>query len=80
MASLFDALDDIDSFELYYDSDLEALRDAWEESSDEGNYPDNSDEEDPFGGPDEEDPEPIWEESLTPSTSSSSTSLPLHHP
>ena len=77
----------MDSFEIYYDSDLEALRDAWEDSSKEGDYPQDSEEEDPFDGPDEEDLKPAWNDpppftstSSTSSLASSSTSLPLHHP
>jgi hypothetical protein len=84
MASLFDGLNDIDSFELYYDSDLEGLRDAWEDSSDEGNYPEDSDKEDPFGGPNKDNPKPTWRDlplsTSTSSPTSSFTSLPLYHP
>jgi hypothetical protein len=59
MANLFDNLNNINSFKLYYNSDLEALRDAWEESSDKGSYPSDSNKEDPFSSPDKDNPEPI---------------------
>jgi hypothetical protein len=89
MASLFDDLDDLSELD-YNDPDLEALRmyvdNAWS-SSKEGDYLDNSDEEDPYGGPDIEDPEPPGHtappsvtSSVTSSTTSSTTSLPLYQP
>jgi hypothetical protein len=89
MDSLFDDLDDVDSFELYYDSDLEAIRYAWEDSSDEEGYPNDSDDKDPFGGPDLDDPDLHDTNTRLPSSyanspastpASSSISLPLHHP
>jgi hypothetical protein len=58
ISSLFDSLNDLDSFKLYYKSNLEALCDAWEDSSKEGNYPQDSEEEDPFDSPNKEDPKP----------------------
>jgi hypothetical protein len=77
----------LDSFEIYYDSDLEALRDAWEDSSKEGDYPQDSEEEDPFNSPNKEDPKLAWNDlpsftftSFTSSPASSSTSLLLHYP
>ena len=87
MASLFDNLSDVDSFELYYDSDLEAIQKAWEDSDFEGDYPSNFDDEDPFRGPDLDDPDlldtNINTSLLTSSISSlasSTISLPLHYP
>jgi hypothetical protein len=55
MRSLFDSLNNLDSFKLYYNSNLKALCDAWEDSNKEGNYPQDSKEEDPFKSPNKED-------------------------
>ena len=87
MASLFDNLSNVNSFELYYDSNLEAIQKAWEDSDFEGDYPSDSDDEDPFGGPDLDDPDLLdtnintsLPTSSISSPASSTISLPLHHP
>jgi hypothetical protein len=87
MGSLFDGLNDLDSFEIYYNFDLKAFCDAWEDSSKEGNYPQDSEEEDPFNGLDEEDLKLAWNDlplstftSFISSLTSSFTSLLLYYP
>ncbi len=84
MASLFNSLNNINSFKLYYNSNLKGLHDAQEDSSDEGNYPKDNDKEDPFSGLNKDNPKPTWRD-LPLSTSISSptssfTSLLLYYP
>jgi hypothetical protein len=83
MPGLFDNLSDINSSDIYYDSDNESL--LYDYLSSNNKIPLDNEDKDLFGGPDLEDPEPPSVPLLTPtptislasSPASSSTSLPL---